>query len=231
MKLTEQIKENGLLLLLNCSIVLWMNLYQGWMQELQQYNCDEECTKFCKHSPCHMDVRGYIINRRSPILILQIYIEKKSSLFQFVCFSHSPAVGFMSLNVVPKKKGLGIPRIPRYSISWRYLIFNPLGSESFVFLCVSKCCTHGQCAIIMFDVTSWLTWKIVPSWHHDHCSLVNLPIIFCPLNSLIAICPSDPSFLLSSYRVSQDTPILLCGNKVDAKNKQFKTRKVSFHRN
>lgn len=28
---------------------------------------------------------------------------------------------------------------------------------------------HGQCAIIMFDVTSRLTYKNVPTWHRDLC--------------------------------------------------------------
>ncbi|GAU41997.1 hypothetical protein TSUD_307030, partial [Trifolium subterraneum] len=28
---------------------------------------------------------------------------------------------------------------------------------------------HGQCAIIMFDVTARLTYKNVPTWHRDLC--------------------------------------------------------------
>ena len=28
---------------------------------------------------------------------------------------------------------------------------------------------HGQCAVIMFDVTSRLTYKNVPTWHRDLC--------------------------------------------------------------
>lgn len=28
---------------------------------------------------------------------------------------------------------------------------------------------HGQCAIILFDVTSRLTYKNVPTWHRDLC--------------------------------------------------------------
>ena len=31
---------------------------------------------------------------------------------------------------------------------------------------------HGQCAIIMFDVTSRLTYKNVPTWHRDLCRYV-----------------------------------------------------------
>ncbi|MCO5614269.1 hypothetical protein L7F22_068547 [Adiantum nelumboides] len=59
---------------------------------------------------------------------------------------------------------------------------------------------HGQCAIIMFDVTSRLTYKNVPTWHRDFC------------------------------RVCENSPIVLCGNKVDVKNRQVKAKQVTFHR-
>jgi GTP-binding nuclear protein Ran len=59
---------------------------------------------------------------------------------------------------------------------------------------------HGQCAIIMFDVTSRLTYKSVPTWHRD----------------LVRVC--------------EDIPIVLCGNKVDVKDRQIKPRQVTFHR-
>jgi GTPase SAR1 family protein len=36
---------------------------------------------------------------------------------------------------------------------------------------------HGQCAIIMFDVTSRLTYKNVPTWHRDLCRYCCLPNI------------------------------------------------------
>ncbi|KAI3963205.1 hypothetical protein MKX01_030335, partial [Papaver californicum] len=49
---------------------------------------------------------------------------------------------------------------------------------------------HGQCAIIMFDVTARLTYKNIPTWHRDLC------------------------------RVCENIPIVLCGNKVDVKNRQ-----------
>ncbi|KAF3655356.1 GTP-binding nuclear protein Ran2, partial [Capsicum annuum] len=49
---------------------------------------------------------------------------------------------------------------------------------------------HGQCAIIMFDVTARLTYKNVPTWHRD----------------------------LS--RVCNNIPIVICGNKVDVKHRQ-----------
>ncbi|KAG2590040.1 hypothetical protein PVAP13_5NG314273, partial [Panicum virgatum] len=59
---------------------------------------------------------------------------------------------------------------------------------------------HGQCGIIMFDVTSRLSYKNVPIWHCDLC------------------------------RVCENIPIVLCGNKVDAKNRQVKAKQVTFHR-
>jgi GTPase SAR1 family protein len=46
---------------------------------------------------------------------------------------------------------------------------------------------QGQCAIIMFDVTSRITYKNVPNWHRDLA------------------------------RVCENIPIVLCGNKVDVK--------------
>jgi len=55
---------------------------------------------------------------------------------------------------------------------------------------------HPQCAIIMFDVTSRLTYKNVPTWHRDLC------------------------------RVCENIPIVLCGNKVDVKNRQVKPKQV-----
>ncbi|KAL2525486.1 GTP-binding nuclear protein Ran-3 [Abeliophyllum distichum] len=39
---------------------------------------------------------------------------------------------------------------------------------------------HGQCAIIMFDVTARLTYKNVPTWHRDLCRVCeNIPIVLC----------------------------------------------------
>lgn len=46
---------------------------------------------------------------------------------------------------------------------------------------------QGQCGIIMFDVTSRITYKSVPNWHRD------------------------------LERVCENIPIVLCGNKVDVK--------------
>ena len=38
---------------------------------------------------------------------------------------------------------------------------------------IYDCSIHGQCAIIMFDVTARLTYKNVPTWHRDLCRYAN----------------------------------------------------------
>ncbi|KAI3979132.1 hypothetical protein MKX01_016957 [Papaver californicum] len=65
---------------------------------------------------------------------------------------------------------------------------------------IRKLCLISQCAIIMFDVTARLTYKNVLTWHRDLC------------------------------RVCENIPIVLCGNKVDVKNRQVKAKQVTFHR-
>ncbi|KAL4641714.1 GTP-binding nuclear protein Ran isoform X1 [Arapaima gigas] len=58
----------------------------------------------------------------------------------------------------------------------------------------------SQCAIIMFDVTSRVTYKNVPNWHRD----------------LVRVC--------------ENIPIVLCGNKVDIKDRKVKAKSIVFHR-
>ena len=58
----------------------------------------------------------------------------------------------------------------------------------------------GHCAIIMFDVTSRITYKNVPSWYKD------------------------------LTRVCENIPIVLCGNKVDVKDRKVKAKNIQFHR-
>ena len=58
----------------------------------------------------------------------------------------------------------------------------------------------GDAAIIMFDVTSRITYKNVPHWYKD----------------IIRVCGT--------------IPIVLCGNKVDCKNRKVKPKDISFHR-
>ncbi|KAI5283326.1 GTP-binding nuclear protein gsp1/Ran, partial [Ascosphaera acerosa] len=59
---------------------------------------------------------------------------------------------------------------------------------------------NGQCGIIMFDVTARITYKNVPSWHRD----------------LVRVC--------------ENIPIVLCGNKVDVKERKVKAKTITFHR-
>ena len=58
----------------------------------------------------------------------------------------------------------------------------------------------AQCGIIMFDVTSRITYKNVPKWHRD----------------------------LS--RVCENIPIVLVGNKVDVKDRKVKAKQITYHR-
>ncbi|XP_060210943.1 GTP-binding nuclear protein Ran-3-like [Lycium barbarum] len=59
---------------------------------------------------------------------------------------------------------------------------------------------HAQCAIIMFDVTADRTYENVLTWQKH------------------------------LFRVCGNIPIVLCGNKVDGKNRQVKAKQVTFHR-
>ena len=60
---------------------------------------------------------------------------------------------------------------------------------------------QGQCAIIMFDVTSRLSYSHVPNWYGD----------------LTRVC-------------GENIPIVLCGNKVDVQDRKVKTKQIKFHR-
>ena len=59
---------------------------------------------------------------------------------------------------------------------------------------------QAQRAIIMFDVTSRVTYKNVPNWHRD----------------LVRVC--------------ENIPIVLCGNKVDIKDRKVKAKSIVFQR-
>ena len=58
----------------------------------------------------------------------------------------------------------------------------------------------GQSGIIMFDVTSRITYKNVPKWHRD----------------LVRVC--------------ENIPIVLVGNKVDVKDRKVKAKQITYHR-
>jgi len=59
---------------------------------------------------------------------------------------------------------------------------------------------QGQCAILMFDVTSRATYKNIPTWHRD------------------------------LTRVCENIPIVLVGNKVDVNDRKVKPKHITFHR-
>ena len=58
----------------------------------------------------------------------------------------------------------------------------------------------AACGILMFDVTSRMSYKNVPMWHRDF------------------------------VRVAEDGPMVLVGNKVDAKDRTVKPTMIMFHR-
>lgn len=58
----------------------------------------------------------------------------------------------------------------------------------------------GNCGIIMFDVSSRITYKNVPKWYKD----------------LVRVC--------------DNIPIVLVGNKVDVKERKVKAKMITFHR-
>lgn len=59
---------------------------------------------------------------------------------------------------------------------------------------------QGQCAIIMFDGTARSTYKNVPTWHRD----------------LVRVC--------------KNIPIVLCGNRVDIKDRKVMAKTIAFHK-
>lgn len=59
---------------------------------------------------------------------------------------------------------------------------------------------NAQAAIIMFDLTSRITYKNAPNWHRDVC------------------------------RVCSGIPIVLCGNKADVKDRKVKAKSIILHR-
>jgi len=59
---------------------------------------------------------------------------------------------------------------------------------------------QGEAAIIMFDVTSRMTYKNVANWHRD----------------LVRVC--------------ENIPIVLTGNKVDVRDRKVKAKMITFHR-
>jgi GTP-binding nuclear protein Ran len=71
----------------------------------------------------------------------------------------------------------------------------------------------------MFDVTSRITYKNVPNWHRKlipaNPTLESRPLTL-PLGDLVRVC--------------ENIPIVLCGNKVDVKERKVKAKTITFHR-
>ena len=118
---------------------------------------------------------------------------------------------------------------------------------------------QGQCAIIMFDVTSRITYKNVPNWHRvrplihppthppTHSSSVSVCLAAC-LSSVCVLFSTHPrtfsSLSPSSHqpthppthskqdltRVCENIPIVLTGNKVEIKDRKVKPKQIIFHR-
>eukprot|EP00904_Undaria_pinnatifida_P000107 jgi/Undpi1/10097/HiC_scaffold_28.g12551.m1 len=82
----------------------------------------------------------------------------------------------------------------------KFNVWDTAGQEKFGGLRDGYYSIQGQCAIIMFDVTSRITYKNVPNWHRD------------------------------LTRVCEHIPIVLCGNKVEIKDRKVKAKQITFHR-
>jgi GTP-binding nuclear protein Ran len=84
---------------------------------------------------------------------------------------------------------------------------------------------NGQCGIIMFDVTSRITYKNVPNWHRAYSFAHFLNT--CDFSMPIAHTIYNTGDLV---RVCENVPIVLCGNKVDVKERKVKAKTITFHR-
>ncbi|KAF8975171.1 GTP-binding nuclear protein gsp1/Ran, partial [Entomortierella lignicola] len=86
-----------------------------------------------------------------------------------------------------------------FTTNFGQIIFNTWDTGKY-YSGVLKFIINGQCGIIMFDLTSRITYKNVPNWHRD----------------LVRVC--------------ENIPIVLCGNKVDIKERKVKPKAIDFHR-
>ena len=71
----------------------------------------------------------------------------------------------------------------------------------------------GQCAIIMFDVTARITYKHVPNWYRDLCSVCGTWETIDGVRTLVGMIPT-----------------VLVGNKVDVRDRKVTARSITFHR-
>ena len=70
----------------------------------------------------------------------------------------------------------------------------------------------------MFDVTSRITYKNVPNWHRK-CNGMTY-------SGFLSLTVSQGDLV----RVCENIPIVLCGNKVDVKERKVKAKTITFHR-
>ena len=107
----------------------------------------------------------------------------------------------ISFNFFPATLGVEVHPLVFYTSRGpiRFNVWDTAGQEKFGGL-RDGYYIQGQCAIIMFDVTSRVTYKNVPNWHRD----------------LVRVC--------------EGIPIVLCGNKVDIKDRKVKAKSITFHR-
>ena len=71
----------------------------------------------------------------------------------------------------------------------------------------------------MFDVTSRITYKNVPNWHRKYLCYAlskNRTVADYIIGDLVRVC--------------ENIPIVLCGNKVDVKERKVKAKTITFHR-
>ncbi|XP_037725125.1 GTP-binding nuclear protein Ran-like [Drosophila subpulchrella] len=80
----------------------------------------------------------------------------------------------------------------------RFNVWDTAGQENC--LLGHDCYIQGQCAVIMFDVTSRIAYKNVSTWHFN----------------LVRVC--------------ENILIVLCGNKVDIKYRKVMAKNLAFHR-
>lgn len=124
----------------------------------------------------------WLVNSKRSILVCSATFY--ASLTAPCCFSG------MFFNLTFRAATLGVEVHPlQFSTNFGTICFNvwdTAGQEKFGGL-RDGYYIQGQCGIIMFDVTSRITYKNVPNWHRD------------------------------LERVCENIPIVLCGNKVDVK--------------
>ena len=70
----------------------------------------------------------------------------------------------------------------------------------------------GQCAIIIFDMTSRITYKHVPNWHRD----------------IMRVCDFKPG--QPDHNGLEFTPVILVGNKCESSYGSVRAKQVTFHR-